>query len=156
LYLASDLVLSAIGLRPNITLAESAGLPVNRGIVVDRYLATRDPSIFALGDCAEVEGHVLTYITPILNAARALAKTLANQKTAVEYPAMPVVVKTPAHPLVLCPPPKGMPGNWQIDYTEKGVRALFYNDAHILHGFVLTNGVVNERQHWVNSIPRFF
>ncbi len=121
----TEFVLSAIGLVPHIELALNAGIHTERGILVDRYLESNVPNIFALGDCAEVEGHVLPYITPLLNCSRALAKTLAGERTAVDYPAMPVVVKTPSHPIVVCPPPKGLRGEWQIDIQDNNARALF-------------------------------
>ncbi|MCZ7654666.1 MAG: FAD-dependent oxidoreductase [Rhodocyclaceae bacterium] len=54
----ADLVLSAVGLRPRIALAKEAGLAVNRGILADALLRTSDADIFALGDCAEIEGQV--------------------------------------------------------------------------------------------------
>src|SRR5450759_3388484 len=72
--LAADVVLSAVGLRPRIELARSAGLAVNRGIVVDAQLRSSDADIYALGDCAEIEGRVLPYVLPIMHAARALAR----------------------------------------------------------------------------------
>lgn len=50
----ADLVLVATGVRANVDLARKAGLEVNRGIVVDEYLRTSDPDIYAIGDCAEV------------------------------------------------------------------------------------------------------
>lgn len=50
----ADLVLVATGVRANVDLAQKAGLEVNRGIVVDEYLRTSDPDIYAIGDCAEV------------------------------------------------------------------------------------------------------
>jgi 3-phenylpropionate/trans-cinnamate dioxygenase ferredoxin reductase subunit len=50
--LSADLVLVCIGVIPNAELAGKAGLDVDNGIVVDEYLASRDPSIFAIGDCA--------------------------------------------------------------------------------------------------------
>lgn len=154
--LATDFILSAIGLRPNISLATAANLAVNRGILVNRYLETSNADIYALGDCAEVEGHVLPYITPILNASRALAKTLAGTKTAVDYPAMPVTVKTPAHPIVVCPPPKNMRGSWQVEITDNNARALFYNENKELYGFVLTNAAVKERIELVKQMPGLF
>ncbi len=154
--LKTELVLSAIGLAPHITLAKSAGVQTQRGIIVNRYLETSVEDIFALGDCAEVEGHVLPYITPLLNCTRALAKTLLGERTAVEYPAMPVVVKTPAHPLVICPPPKGLAGEWVIENQDNNVRALFYNSEKQLCGFVLTNAAVKERSQLVAQLPRLF
>src|SRR5699024_10866117 len=60
-HLHSDLVLSAIGLRPRIDMAKAAGLDTNRGILTDRTLRTSAENVYALGDCAEVEGHVLPY-----------------------------------------------------------------------------------------------
>ena len=64
--ISGDIVLSAIGLRPRIALAKEAGLTVNRGVVVNRLLATSQPDIYALGDCAEVDGLVLPYVLPNL------------------------------------------------------------------------------------------
>jgi rubredoxin-NAD+ reductase len=154
--LEAEFVLSAVGLKPHIELAKTASIVTNRGVVVNRYLETSIPDIYALGDCAEVEGHVLPYITPLLNCSRALAKTLAGIRTAVLYPAMPVVVKTPAHPIVVCPPPKHMTGTWQIDADNSNIRALFHNDDNELYGFVLTNAAVKERAALTKQIPDLF
>jgi rubredoxin---NAD+ reductase len=154
--LQTELILSAIGLRPRISLAKTANLQINRGILVNRFLETSIPDIYALGDCAEVEGHVLPFITPLLNAGRALAKTLANEKTAVDYPAMPVLVKTPAHPLAVCPPPKNIEGEWKIETENENVRALFYDTQNQLQGFVLTNEAVKERMSLAKQMPGLF
>jgi rubredoxin-NAD+ reductase len=101
--LHADLVLSAVGLRPRVDLARSSGLAVNRGIVVDVHMRSNDASIYALGDCAEIEGQVLPYVLPIMHAARALAQVLTGKNVCVAFPAMPVVVKTPAHPIAVLP-----------------------------------------------------
>jgi rubredoxin-NAD+ reductase len=155
-HLDTDFILSAIGLIPHITLAKAAGIKTQRGVVVNRYLETSIKEIYALGDCAEVEGHVLPYITPLLNCSRALAKTLAGVNTVVEYPAMPVIVKTPTHPLAICPPPRGMPGELKIETENNNVRALFYNTANQLQGFVLTNDAVKERMALAKDLPALF
>ena len=94
-----DVVVSAIGLRPRIDLAAAAGLQVNRGMVVDRHLKTSHANIYALGDCAEVDGLNLLYVMPLMSCARALAQTLAGNPTAVNYGPMPITVKTPVCPL---------------------------------------------------------
>ena len=52
----ADIVLSAVGLKPRVALAQAAGLKVNRGIVVNRQLQTSSPDIYTLGDCMEIEG----------------------------------------------------------------------------------------------------
>ncbi|MDR3478250.1 MAG: FAD-dependent oxidoreductase [Gammaproteobacteria bacterium] len=154
--LETEFVLSAIGLIPHTALAQTAKIKTERGIAVNRYLETSVKDIYALGDCAEVEGHVLPYITPLLNAARALAKTLTGERVAVDYPAMPVMVKTPVHPLAICPPPKGTSGNWQIETIDNAVRALFYDTDKQLRGFVLTNDAVKERMSLAKQIPALF
>lgn len=151
--LAADAVLSAIGLRPRTQLAATAGLAVNRGIVTDRLLATSDPQIFALGDCAEVEGLVLPFVMPLMQGARALAKTLAGTPTPVSYPAMPVVVKTPACPLVVSPPAAQAAGDWRIEKDSEGVRALFQDPQGTLLGFALAGAASNDKQALTRQIP---
>ena len=134
-----DIVLSAIGLRPRIGLAKEAGLTVNRGIVVDKTLATSQADIYALGDCAEVEGLVLPYVLPLMAGARALAKTLSGQTTAISYPAMPVQVKTPVCPVVVAPVFPTMQGEWTIDSQEaNNVKMLFKNSEGQLLAYALT------------------
>jgi rubredoxin-NAD+ reductase len=136
--IAGDVVLSAIGLRPRTQLALVSGLKVERGIVVDRFLRTSDANIYALGDAAEVDGKVLLYVLPLMAAARALAKTLAGEPTQVQYPAMPVQVKTPVCPVVVSPVVPGTPGNWEIDASGNDVKAVFKSPEGQTLGFALT------------------
>ena len=133
----ADVVLSAIGLCSRTQLAAQAGLAVNRGIVVDSYLQSSAEDIYALGDCAEVEGAVLPFVMPLMHGARALAKTLAGVPTAVEYPAMPVALKTPAYPVSVLPPAPGVEGEWQIEQTADAIKALYQDRNGELHGFAL-------------------
>ncbi|POC81252.1 nitrite reductase large subunit, partial [Vibrio vulnificus] len=51
-----DLVVMAVGIRPYTEVAKAAGLDVNRGIIVNEFMQTNDPNIFAVGECAECEG----------------------------------------------------------------------------------------------------
>src|SRR5882724_1673585 len=90
--LNADVVLSAIGLRPRIALAAESGIHVNRGVVTNRLLSTSAAHVYAIGDCAEVDGHTLPYVMPLMQQARALAATLTGNPTAVVYPPMPVLV----------------------------------------------------------------
>lgn len=142
----ADVVLSAIGLRPNIELAEQAGIRTGRGIVVDRCLRTSADAVHAIGDCAEIDGLVMPFVMPIMFGARALGKTLAGDPTPVDYPVMPVVVKTPAHPVVVCPPPPNSEGAWEETSVGDGVRALFRSREGRLLGFALTGAAVAEKQ----------
>jgi nitrite reductase (NADH) large subunit len=79
--LPADLVIMAVGIRPNATLAKAAGLAVNRGVVVDAQMRTSDPAIFALGECVEVAGQVFGLVAPLYDMANVLATTLAGETT---------------------------------------------------------------------------
>lgn len=76
----ADLVVIAIGVRPNTDLANTAGLKANRGIVVDDGMASEDPSIFAIGECAEHRGQVYGLVEPAYEQARVLATRLAGKE----------------------------------------------------------------------------
>lgn len=151
--LQADLVLSAIGLRPRTALAASAGIAVNRGIVTNRLLATSAPNVHALGDCAEVAGHTLPYVMPIMQQARALAATLTGTPTPVLYPAMPVLVKTPACPTVVCPPPPDASGAWSVTLTDDACDARFMSGDGQLLGFALLGTATTQRQALVTQVP---
>lgn len=151
--LQTDILLTAVGLIPNTSLAERAGIKVNRGIVVNRSLQTNYNNIYALGDCAEVDGRVLPYVMPIMHAARALAATLAKKPTLVRYPAMPVLVKTPACPTVVAPPNPGTKGEWQVEETPDSVRALFNDAENNLLGYALLGTAINEKIILTKELP---
>jgi len=151
--LISDVVLSAVGLKPRLDLAKSAGIQTNVGIVVNRELETSQKNIYAIGDCAEVDGLVLPYVMPIMQAARALAPTLIGQTTAVNYPAMPVMVKTPALPTVVSPPAKGASGNWKTTMVDGGVEARFESPDGKLLGFALMGSATAQRAALTKELP---
>ena len=149
----ADAVLCAVGVRPRTTLASDAGIEVNRGIVTDRQLRTNAPNVYAMGDCAEVAGHVLVYVAPLMAAARALAATLAGETTDVSYPAMPVAIKTPACPVVVSPPAKDADGEWHFEGDAPDIKALFRSGAGELLGFALTGQAVKERMALAKELP---
>ena len=151
--ISSDVVLSAVGLEPRTALASAAGLTVDEAIVVNRELQTSAEDIYALGDCMQVEGLVLPYIMPIMHAARALGKTLAGETTQVTYPVMPVVVKTPAHPVVVSSPPKSADGSWQVEADENGVKAVFMSVKNEPLGFVLSGARMPEKNALAKETP---
>lgn len=148
----SDVVLSAIGLRPRISLAEKARLKINRGIQTNDYLETSDPSIFALGDCAEINGRLLPYILPLNASVKALAKTLNGEKTKAEFGAMPVTVKTPSLPLEILPPHPEAQGTWEVTGEKRDLTARFKNSDGQTLGFALCGKSVKERNTLVNTL----
>ena len=148
-----DVVVSAIGLRPRIDMAAAAGIKVNRGIEVDRQLKTSHDNIYALGDCAEVDGLNLLYVMPLMSCARALAQTLAGNTTAVSYGAMPITVKTPVCPLVVSPVPRGCEGVWTVEGQGADIKALCRDADGKLLGYALTGEAVREKLALNKELP---
>jgi rubredoxin---NAD+ reductase len=111
----ADVILSAVGLRPNIALARNAGIRCERGVVVDGYLQTSAADVYALGDVAQyvtAGNRVLPFVMPVLQAAKTLGATLAGDRTSVAFPVMTVSVKTPTLPIVTATPALGRKGTW--------------------------------------------
>ena len=148
-----DLVVSAIGLRPRVDLAAAAGLQTSRGVTVDRHLKTSHANIYALGDCAEVDGLNLLYVMPLMSCARALAQTLAGNATAVSYGPMPITVKTPICPLVVSPPPRGSEGVWSVEGQGADIKALCHDASGRLLGYALTGGAVMDKLALNKELP---
>ena len=151
--LEADVVLSAVGLKPNTKLAEEAGILVNKGIVVNQRLETNYKNVFALGDCAEIENLFLPYVMPLMSSARALAKSLNGETTAVSFPAMPVMVKTPSCSVVVASPADGITGEWEIKQDEDGVHAQYFDQAGVLQGFALVGKAVEDKQRLTKELP---
>jgi nitrite reductase (NADH) large subunit len=78
----AEAVIFAAGIRPNVALAKDAGVPVNRGVLVDDHLQTGAPDIFALGECAEHRGICYGLVEPAYEQARILAQHLAGAPAA--------------------------------------------------------------------------
>jgi rubredoxin-NAD+ reductase len=151
--ISCDVALSAVGLKPRLDLANAAGIKTGVGILVNRHLETSSSNIYSLGDCAEVDGLVLPYVMPIMQAARALAPTLLGQVTALSYPAMPVMVKTPALPTVVSPPAKGADGQWKTTTIEGGIEARFEAPDGKLLGFALMGAATSQRATLTKELP---
>lgn len=154
--IATDLVVSAIGLAPRVALARAAGLRVGQGVVTDAFCQTSAPDVFALGDCAEIDGKVQPYVLPIMHAARALAATLCGRPTPVRFPVMPITVKTPAIPVVVAPAPVDA-DNWSVeiwpDPQGDALRALCIDpgDGRVL-GFSLLGSATAKKAELVRAM----
>lgn len=74
----ADLVVMAVGIRPNIELAQRAGLYCRRGIVVNDTLQTYDPKIYAVGECVEHRGVTYGLVAPLFEQAKVCANHLAE------------------------------------------------------------------------------
>ena len=154
--LLTDVVLSAIGLRAELSLAQQAGIQTNRGIIVNEKLESSAKDIFAIGDCAEVNGFFMPYIMPLMKCTKALAQTLNDNSTSVSYPVMPVTLKTPAYPISVLPPAPGSEGNWEIEVTDDSVRALFKDREKQIKGFAFGGKATAEANKLALTLPALF
>ncbi len=80
--LPADLVVMAVGIRPETRLATDAGLVVARGVEVNAQMQTSDPDIYAVGECLEFDGHLFGLVAPLYDQARVLAHTLLGEPDA--------------------------------------------------------------------------
>ena len=78
----ADLVVMAVGIRPDTALAEAAGLATGRGVHVDDRMVTSDERILAVGECVEHRGQVYGLVAPLYEMARVAASTLAGRAAA--------------------------------------------------------------------------
>lgn len=80
--IAADLVVMAAGIRPNIALAQSAGIPCGRGITVNGFMqSVGDPAIYAVGECAECDNSTYGFVAPLFEQAKVLAKHITGTAT---------------------------------------------------------------------------
>ena len=91
--LPCDLLVMAVGIRPNVQLAKDCGLAVGKGIHVDDQLLTSDADVFAVGECVEHEGALFGLVAPLYDQAKVLAKTLLGEATAFKQKSLSTKLK---------------------------------------------------------------
>ncbi|WP_407437316.1 NADH:flavorubredoxin reductase NorW [Lelliottia sp.] len=148
-----DVVVAATGLRPETALARRAGAETRLGVKVDSYLQTTQPDIYALGDCAEINGQVLPFLQPIQISAMYLAKNLLGTTTPLKLPAMLVKVKTPELPLHLAGETQRQDLNWQITLETQGMVARGMDNDGQLRAFVVSEDRMKEAFALLKSLP---
>ncbi|MFG1339829.1 NAD(P)/FAD-dependent oxidoreductase [Xanthobacter autotrophicus] len=135
----ADLVVVACGVIPNADLARAAGLEVKRGIVVDDTLATSDPAICALGECAEHRGIAYGLVAPAYEQARVLARRLAGEEARYDGSVVATNLKVSGVPVFSAGDVTGGEGTEDIVLTDRGLgvyRRLIVKDG-LLAGAVL-------------------
>ncbi|HAT2608899.1 TPA: NADH:flavorubredoxin reductase NorW [Kluyvera intermedia] len=151
--IAVDAVIAATGLRAETELAHSAGLAVNGGVCVNSYLQTSNPDIYALGDCAAIDGKLLPFLQPIQLSAMYLAKNLSGITVPLKLPAMLVKVKTPEMPLHLAGETARRDLNWHITTEVQGMVARGLDDEGQLRAFVVSEDRMKEAFALLKALP---
>jgi len=155
--LEAELVVIAAGIKPNTGLAREAGLEVNRGIVVNDFMETSDPDIFAVGECTEHRGQTFGLVAPLFDQARVLAATITENRGPV------FSAPAPATKLKIMGVDIFSAGS--IDESEPGVEVVRYEDPALgaykklllknnrLHGMILVGDLEDELVYmdWMRS-----
>jgi len=146
----SHVIISAVGLLPNIQLAKDTGLITDKGIVVDDYSRTSHYAIYALGDCVEYDGQSLPFIAPATLAAKSLAKTLTGNKTKLVLTPQPVGIKIANCPTLICPP-HTKEGSWHVNGVDQDLEAAFFNNKKELCGFALSGEKISLKSEYLSQ-----
>lgn len=107
---AAEAVIWAIGIKPEVELARSAGLAIGRGIMVDDQMRTSHKDIFALGECAEHRAQVYGLVEPAYAQARVLASHLAGAEARYEGSVVATHLKIAGVGIFSCGDVQGAPG----------------------------------------------
>ncbi len=143
-----DVLLTALGLIPNIQLAKDSGIWCRRGILVDDYFRTNYENCYALGDCVEYQNRIWPFVMPIMHAARAIVKSILGEPTRVQFPVMPIAVKTPTCPVTFYHPDHvAGPFTWHLEESSDHSRVyLAKNMDSLTCGFIIMGASAQRRK----------
>ncbi len=153
----ADLVVIAAGIRPNAELGRAAGLEVRRGIVVNDYMETSHPDVFAVGECTEHRGQIFGLVAPLIEQGKVLAAAVTGNRGPVFTGA------APAAKLKIMGVDVFSAG--AIDDSEPGVEVVRYEDAAMgvykkllvknnrLHGVILVGDASDDHRYkaWLSE-----
>jgi rubredoxin-NAD+ reductase len=153
-----DVVISAIGLKPNVELATRAGLDVGRGIIVDDTMRTSDPDIYALGDCAEHEGQVFSFVEPINRQAAVIVDQICGEGKRRFESRMPMIlVKSRTCQIKSLPPERSIRADSSIrrvQSSELGVVDEWWSNEGELVGYSACGDVAGTYEPALNQVDR--
>lgn len=138
-----DVVISAAGLRTNTQLAIESGIEVNKGIAVDAHLQTSVANVYALGDCAEIQGRLMPYLQPIVLSANILGKQLLGQDAQLALPPTMIKVKTPSYPIQLADNFDNIV-LWNVQISQSGIVAKAENERNQMAGFIVAGEQITQ------------
>ncbi|MEO1138434.1 MAG: nitrite reductase large subunit NirB [Pseudomonadota bacterium] len=91
--LPCDMLVMAVGIRPNVALAQAAGLAVGKGIHVDDQMLTSDTNIYAVGECVEHDGAIFGLVAPLYDQAKVAAQTILGQQAEFKHKTLSTKLK---------------------------------------------------------------
>lgn len=144
--LTTGLVLSAIGIAPNVGLAKKLNLEINRGIKINDYCQTSNPDIYALGDCAESDAGVQAFLEPIRRQAIAIAAHLKGEIDLPFHAVSPLIkTKTSTLSIMLSLPLGANPRmDWETETNDGDNQKFVFKQDDQLKGFALSGELVSQ------------
>lgn len=152
--LSADLVVMSVGVRPNIALAQAAGLETARGIKVDDRMTSSDPRIFALGECAEHRGLVYGLVEPAYEQAEALSRHLMGEAASYLGTALATSLKVSGLPVFSAGEIEAPEGAETVLMSDPGIglyRKLIFGEDRLL-GAVFVGDIAE--QGWCKELIR--
>lgn len=144
--LDADLVVMAVGIKPNIDLAQHCALACERGVMVDDHLRTQDPHIFAVGECAQHRGVAYGLVAPLYDQAKICAEHIAQTgQTCYEGTVLSTKLKVTGIDLFSAGDFTGQESSELIVYEDlpKGVYKKLVIEDNVLIGCVLYGDVAD-------------
>lgn len=137
--LPCDLLVMAVGIRPNIALAQQAGLATGRGIHVDDQMLTSDPDVYAVGECVEHDGEVFGLVAPLYDQAKVAAQALMAEDAAFVQKTLSTKLKVTGCDLFSAGDFADRPGREDIVFRDpsRGVYKRLVIEADRLVGAVM-------------------
>ncbi|KQO66183.1 hypothetical protein ASF22_20685 [Methylobacterium sp. Leaf87] len=152
--LPADLVVMSVGVRPNVALAQNAGIAVGRGIKVDDRMQSSDPRIFALGECAEHRGQIYGLVEPAYEQAETLSRHLVGEEAAYAGTSLATSLKVSGLPVFSAGAIEAPEGSETILMSDPGLglyRKLIVADDRLL-GAVFVGDIAE--QGWCKDLIR--
>ncbi|MCJ2080910.1 NAD(P)/FAD-dependent oxidoreductase [Methylobacterium sp. J-090] len=152
--LPADLVVMSVGVRPNVALAQGAGIETGRGIKVDDRMQSSDARIFALGECAEHRGQVYGLVEPAYEQAETLSRHLVGEDAAYLGTTLSTSLKVSGLPVFSAGAIEAPEGSETILMSDPGLglyRKLIVADDRLL-GAVFVGDIAE--QGWCKELIR--
>ncbi|MEM7363550.1 MAG: FAD-dependent oxidoreductase [Pseudomonadota bacterium] len=143
----TSLVLFTTGAQPRVELAKQAGLILNRGIVVNPQLCSSDPNIYAIGECASLDGIIHQLVEPIHAQADTLASLLCGVHKTLQIPDLNASLKTSHTQLYSAGhiPSHTTEDDWIVIDNESDVYRRLVIEKDILKGAVFLGDISGAR-----------
>lgn len=140
LILTSNIIINCTGLTVSDDFIKDTKINFEEGVLVNKYLETNIPDIYAIGDCAKINNNRYQYISPIMLSIRALSKTLLGNKTELNIKPFPIIIKIQQSEVKIFK--KEEPEHWKVESTLNGKIARGFRQNRMI-AFAIVGDALN-------------